>query len=390
MVDKKGQPVICKDDNPDHVQGVRCKRKRLQTELRCYRCAGRRRVTKRLDEFNRETAIGFAAPFTVALPEATDAHLRERFASMWTEGLNKIKNWDKLPPGAVPLTGGKLEVFHSSAGSGSSKLQTQFYDTVLLEEDRKHLDIFVETLKAELLQRVKGDYLIENCAFLINMDLVQQKGRGKKEVVLSTLSGWQPWHLDQPLNTPLSAPAHHLAVIGHLGPASPTRICTAPHMAVDELCQRLGASTLEGSTPDKLACDRDFLEQCQLMFPKEYLDAFAADVGGKARVQLGDCALVGGVHQGVANLDRTPRVVFSANLALRGVASYNPDVQLNPVNALLYYGFWEFGVKEYVKYLLAGTDLISTCDDRHSEILASLAAEVPKVLKIAVDAAARV
>ena len=385
MADKNGRPVICKDDNPSHGPGMKCNRKRMPKELRCCRCAGRKRVSKKLDEFNRETAIGFAAPFTLSLPEATHNHLTNRFADMWTEGLAKIRNWERLPKGAVPLTGGKLEVFHTSAASGNSKVDTEFYDTVLHEDDRAQLDIFVEHLKKDLLQRVKGDYLFENCAFLINMDLVQQ--RGKKSVVLSTLSGWQPWHLDQPLNTPLNTPAHHLAVIGHLGPGSPTRICTAPHTPVHEFCQRLGASTLAGSTPDKLTCDRDFLDQCPLMHPKEYLDAFAADVGGKGQVQLGDCALVGGVHQGVANLDRTPRVVFSANLALKGAASYNPDVQLNPVNAALFYGFWEFGVKEYVKYLLAGTDLLATCDDRHAKLLASLAAEVPKVLKMVVDAA---
>ncbi len=344
----------------------------------------------KLDDFDRANAIGFATPFTVSLPEDTRKHLEERHASMWTDSLAKVEDWSKLGvlDGAVPLTGGKLEVFHTSSGGGNSNVNTTFYDTLLDEEDRRHLDIFVEHVKAYTIQHVKGNYTFENSAFLINMDLQQQ--RKKKHVILSTLTGWQPWHLDQPLNRPLDAPAHHLAVIAYLGPSSPTRICTAPHVSVHEMCQRLGASTLQGISPAILASDRDFMEQYPLMHPKEHLDAFAANVGGKTQVQLGDGALVGGVHQGVANADRTPRVVFSANLSLRGVDSYNPDVQYNPMNTALYWGFWEFGVKEYVKYLFAGTDLASTCADEHKKILASLAVDVSKVSMKAVNCAAKI
>ena len=386
LQDKRDQLILCKDEKCNHEPG-KCQRKQKgKGELRCARCTGYlRKPLKKLDDFDRETAIGFGTAFAVSLPEDTHKHLQERSATMWTEGLLKVKNWDKLPEGAVSLTGGKLEVFHTSAGEGTSKMKSDFYDTVLHEDDRKHLDIFVEHVKGELLNGVKGEYTFENCAFLINMDL--KKGKGRKQVVLSTLEGWQPWHLDQPLNKPLNVPAHHLAVIAYLGPSSPTRISTAPHVSVEELCQSLGESTNPESSPAVLGCDSAFFEQCPLMFTKEHLDAFAVNVGGKAQVQLGDCALVGGVHQGVANADRTPRVVFSANLALQGVASYNPDVQLNPVNSALYWGFWKFSVREYIKYRLAGTDLASTCDTKHAEILATLVVDVKTGLKKAVNTA---
>ncbi|KAK3248429.1 hypothetical protein CYMTET_42107 [Cymbomonas tetramitiformis] len=102
------------------------------------RCANRRqRPRAKLDTFNREGSIGFAAPFTVTIPEDTRIHLGERFASMWTDALAKVENSNKLE-GAVPLTGGKMEVVHTSAGSGNSKVKTDFYDSVLGEEDRRH------------------------------------------------------------------------------------------------------------------------------------------------------------------------------------------------------------------------------------------------------------
>eukprot|EP00854_Cymbomonas_tetramitiformis_P028856 gene28856-35839_t len=140
-----------------------------------------------LDDFDRENAIGFATHFTVSLPEDTRKHLAVRRASMWTDGLAKVEDWSKLE-GAVPLTGGKLEVFHSSAGSGNSNVKTTFCDTLLDEEDRKHLDVVVEHVtKAHILEHVKGDYILENAAFFINMDLQQQRGK-KKAVTLSTLT----------------------------------------------------------------------------------------------------------------------------------------------------------------------------------------------------------
>ncbi|KAK3258587.1 hypothetical protein CYMTET_32368 [Cymbomonas tetramitiformis] len=385
-MDKSGQPINCRHEHPDHDPG-QCKRKRIPGELRCYRCANRRHRPKaKLDAFDREASIGFAAPYTVTLPQETSKHLGERFARMWTDALAKVNDPKKLE-GAVPLTGGKLEVFHSSAGSGNAKIKSTFYDTILADEDQRHLDIFVEHVRTQTLKGLSGDYTFENAAFLIKMDLqIQVK---KKLHTLSTVTGWQPWHLDQPLNRPLRAPAHHLAVVAYLGPSSPTRICTAPHVSVEEMSQRLGASILEASTPANLVCDRDFSEQCPLLLPKKDLDAAAANVGGKPRVHLGERALVGGVHQGVANTDRTPRVVFSANLALRSVASYNPDVQNNPVNTALYWGFWDFGVKEYVKYLQADTDLAATCADDHKNILKALAADVQKGFKRAVESAAK-
>ncbi|KAK3236117.1 hypothetical protein CYMTET_53723 [Cymbomonas tetramitiformis] len=116
------------------------------------------------------------------------------------------------------------------------------------------------------------------------------------------------------------------------------------------------------------------------MLSKETLDAYARNVGGKEKVGLGDCAVVGGVHQGVANADGTPRVVFSANLALKGVASYDPDVQLNPVNSALHWGYLDFVTKEFVKYFLAGTDLTNTVDEEHKKALKVLARDVEKAL----------
>jgi len=72
--------------------------------------------------------------------------------------------------------------------------------------------------------------------------------------------------------------------------------------------------------------------------------------------------------------------VFSANLALKGVASYDPDVQLNPVNSPIHWGFLDFAAKEFVKYFLAGTDLAPTVDEDNKKLLNTLAADVLKGL----------
>ncbi|KAK3251491.1 hypothetical protein CYMTET_39161 [Cymbomonas tetramitiformis] len=255
QLNKKGKLIECKQDpsTMDH-EGKRCTRiKRGKGELRCAKCSGQskkpaRGKEKYLDDFDRTRAIGFANNFVVSLPEDTRQHLERRSSLMWREALNKVPDWDKLPRGMV-------------------------------------------------LENLRNSYTVENQAFLINDNLVAEKS-GK---VLSSLRGWQPWHLDQPLNQPLTEPAQHLAIVAYLGPW-------------------------------------------------------------------------------VSNADGTPRIVFSANLALKDVASYDPDVQLNPVNSPIHWGFLDFAAKEFVKYFLAGTDLAPTVDDENVKVLNTLGADVMKCL----------
>ncbi|KAK3256719.1 hypothetical protein CYMTET_34155 [Cymbomonas tetramitiformis] len=82
----------------------------------------------------------------------------------------------------------------------------------------------------------------------------------------------------------------------------------------------------------------------------------------------------------MANADGTPRVVFSANLALKGVASYDSDVQLNPVNSPRLH-YLDFVTKEFVKYFLAGTNLSPTMDEDHKKVLKALALDVQKAFQ---------
>ncbi|KAK3242851.1 hypothetical protein CYMTET_47469 [Cymbomonas tetramitiformis] len=194
---------------------------------------------------------------------------------------------------------------------------------------------------------------------------------------LNKVPDWDKLPSGMPLNQPLTEPAQHLAIVAYLGPCSPTRVCSAPTPSLEASIDLLGQSTQENL---RLNCDIAFREQRALMLPKETLDAFAVNVGGKEKVELGECAVVGGVHQGVSNADGTPRIVFSANLALKDVASYDPDVQLNPVNSPIHWGFLDFAAKEYVKYFLAGTDLAPTVDDANVKVLNTLGADVMKCL----------
>ncbi|KAK3236116.1 hypothetical protein CYMTET_53722 [Cymbomonas tetramitiformis] len=221
QLNKKGKLIECKQDpsTMDH-EGKRCTRvKRGKGELRCAKCSGQskkpaRGKEKYLDDFDRTRAIGFANNFVVSLPEDTRQHLERRSSLMWRDALNKVPDWDKLPSGMVTLTGGKLEVFHETAKHGGGEILTDFYDNFLEDEDRKHLNVFVNELN------LRNSYTVENQAFLINDNLVAEKS-GK---VLSSLTGWQPWHLDQPLNQPLTERPHHLAIVAYLGPSFPTRL----------------------------------------------------------------------------------------------------------------------------------------------------------------------
>ncbi|KAK3260792.1 hypothetical protein CYMTET_30271 [Cymbomonas tetramitiformis] len=379
-----GKLIECRQDpsTMDHA-GKPCTRsKRGKGELRCAKCSGQQKKKEPavketfLDDFDRTRAIGFANTFVVSLPDESREHLERRYSCMWGEAVNKVPDWKNLPPGVVTLTGGKLEVFHESAKHGGGKVQTDFYEQYLTDEDRKHLNVFVHELETKVMENLRKEYTIENQAFLINDNLVREI-QGAPNTVLSTLTGWQPWHLDQPLNQPLTERPHHLAIVAYLGPSSPTRLCCAPTPSFDASVELLGQSTQERL---QLNCDVQFHEQRALMLSKETLDAYATNVGGKDKVGLGDCAVVGGVHQGVTNADGTPRVVFSANLALKGVASYDPDVQLNPVNSALHWGYLDFVTKEFVKYFLAGTDLTNTVDEEHKKVLKVLARDVEKAL----------